>query len=457
MDGLIAGGIAVGGLGAAALLARVWNKRKQKSLPRRLAAFTANAGAFDAVTTEQLFADLARGLHKAMVAQERSEIQRLAGQLQQLSLHGLGKEAIASAYLTAQSLQSSHAGDVETAILLLGAGAEMFYRQPDQEHGRALENLRLLCHAAYKARQRIVLVQIAETLAVLLAQTTSPLLYTNSLKILGDTGLAAMRLKDEAMYREIIQLSQGGLLRAAAMGATEDLLFLLENWLHLMGTTADARYFAHYQELVQVLLKEGNGFEDQANALARQWCQEASITARYHRSPYGPWILELCLKVACRKSFIGSRRHAISMIFQVAEQQVVRQGLQGGFFMFRPILECARKILIQQQAFRYWEAEERREVMYLLVRGCVALAAAVARKEIMLTPGEVITEIYELWCRQSDAGEKYQRSMKRFCQLVHLYWQKTWWRQARKQQGGPAISGSGKWNHDTEEMLETIL
>lgn len=431
-----------------------WRRKTAISLEQRIDDFVRNP---DSMTGERLFRDAAQEVRRKIQQNDSAGMEAAAHNLRRICQFGAAQSEEGARTLTSLLLACMRSGRMEAMRVLLTAMEAMLRQDPDGQHEMALQDMGLLCHSAYKSRQAEVLAGVARSTIAILEHTTMPGRYVMAAEGLAAAGVSAMRMKDAGAAQEIFDQCSAGFARAEGLGVGEVLAPILERWLHQMMKAGDAHMFGPYREMAAQLWLNNALSAVQQDQLVRTWCQTAGIACRNPRSPFGPWILQLVLDALCRHNFAGRRPQTVSMVFQILEQQFARQGFRESFFVFRPVLECGRKLLIQHQAFQYWRNEERRELLHLLVRSCVSLTASVARKEIMLTPADIVAEIHQAWRRQSDGGEQYRRSMKRLCQLIYLYWQKTWWRQAKRQGETKQFAGSAAWEKDTTEILQKIL
>jgi hypothetical protein len=87
--------------------------------------------------------------------------------------------------------------------------------------------------------------------------------------------------------------------------------------------------------------------------------------------------------------------------------------------------------MVDELKFGEFSDDYRKKRLFVIVRECILLAELKARQDMTKSTGEVIAEIYEYWVRfPQTAG--INKSLKKYCQFLLIYWQNTRQRQSRR-------------------------
>lgn len=110
-------------------------------------------------------------------------------------------------------------------------------------------------------------------------------------------------------------------------------------------------------------------------------------------------------------------------MFQVACLAVQRHGMKDGFIMIFPVAELGRRLLIEELKFGDGPDGDslRQYVVRAICAGTLQSAEIAARNNVTSSAGDMIVELYQAWTADP-AMAAYEKSIKKFCQFVLLYW-----------------------------------
>lgn len=360
--------------------------------------------------------------------------------------------------LTTLVVRAARAKELETAAAALDAFRQLLRRCPPDMVPTVMEQLTYIAAIAMKDRHNFLAAKSMEVMfAVLEKEAGSPASVFAALRALKTVGVLALRRKDQDMFREIAtRLAELVPAPLASEPATE-LVALTGMWLHRIVQDDDHAMFCIVAELVGAVNQRGVLGQDSLVALTKDWQNLAGTASLRPNSILAPLISEMALKTALRFWDLGLWEEAVGNAGQTAKMIIQRNGLKTAFPLVLPILETGRELLSLELKFGNLENTEsfRQRALFYTVRVCLSLADYAARQDMISTPGDSITEMYNLWMTIPDrTGSK---SAKRFCQLLAAYWFKTGTKQAKRGAVGSELSAPALLTDNDKQRLSFLL
>lgn len=339
--------------------------------------------------------------------------------------------------LMALAVAALRTGQADIAGYVLDAYKPLLRNLKDAEQVAAIEQQTLIAMVAFKARYSFMLAKIADQIFSMLEQPENQAkrrLTSAGLRALKILGLMALRRRDEALFREIS--GRVGNLDLADQAIAEEVAGVLSEWLHRVIKADDHVLFASVLSLGRRYAKEQATPKPALALFIAEWQNLAGTAALNPRSNMAAELIDFLFTVAEKRSDEPLWLLVISAAAQTARLAVSQHGLEEGFTALYPLLDAGRRLLAAELKFRHTTDGLRQKALFVIIKECVMLATLIARKELTSSPAEIIARIYACWADYPGVRGN-PKSLKKFCQILLLYWLKTKQRKSRQEIPGP--------------------
>lgn len=439
--------------GVAAMLFRLYKQRSQWQLRRlhqlikKAARRTARSKSRESQLLQRTYLLLSTAIHRGDAA--------LAYQAVELLKQSFGEgmtredEPIQLMGLVAASLRIKQ-GDV--AAHILAAFRPLLRNTPAEQLSLLAEQLELIGVLAYKEKQFFLITKVMEAIFEIMerrAEGAEPQQLVSVLQAIRMIGNLALRRKDTALFREIgVRLTQ--CLDDIPLELSEKLAVLLIGWLHRIAYSSAYDMLAILEGCVWRMLEQNKMTDTAMQQLWREWRNIAAMSCLNLQDRLAPWTVTFCFLVAEQRQQLASWRTALEIGGHIARVAVAQHGLPRAFPFLFPLLDTGRRLFNAELKFgRYGEADDwRARVLFNLAQEVLHMANLLSRSTLTQTPGDVIAEVFHCWLQYPACSDICisEKSVKKFCQFLFLFWVSIWRRQARK--------GGGTWD---KELMEPIL
>lgn len=360
--------------------------------------------------------------------------------------------------LTTLVVRAARTKELETAAAALDAFRQLLRRCPPEMVPTVMEQLTYIAAIAMKERHNFLAAKAMEVMFTVLEKDTgSPVSIFAALRALKTVGVLALRRRDQDMFREIAtRLAELVPAPLASEPATE-LVALVGMWLHRIVQDDDHALFCIVAELVGGVNQRGVLGQESLVLLTKDWQNLAGTASLRPNSVLAPLISEMALKTAFGFWDLGLWEEAAQSAGQTAKMIIQRHDLKTAFPLVLPILETGRELLSLELKFGNQENAEsfRQRALFYTVRVCIGLADYAARQDMISTPGDSITEMYNLW--MNTPGRAGSKTAKRFCQLLAAYWVKSGTRQAKRGAVGSELAAPVLLSDEDKQRLWFLL
>lgn len=163
------------------------------------------------------------------------------------------------------------------------------------------------------------------------------------------------------------------------------------------------------------------------------WRSAAGLACLNPESVTAPALVDGLIRLGLSMDKQETWKICLEGIFQVAGLAVQRHGMKEGFFMILPVAELGRRLLVEELKFGDGPDEDslRQFVVRTICAGTLQSAEIAARSDVTTSAGDMVVELFQAWLGDP-AMETYEKSIKKFCQLILLYWANNRKRTARQ-------------------------
>lgn len=325
----------------------------------------------------------------------------------------------------------NHQPDI--AGIALGAFRPLIRTIPMSDLSLAIDQLTLIAVLAARLKYNFLLAKVLENLfdATVRSDCMGDKQVVNAvLRSVRMIGLTALRRHDYDLFRELTARFKIWTRDIPAELLVDgDGLFIV--WLHQLAKSGDAVALETVTQLGLDLYANKAITADRVSLIISEASKAAGTACLSQLNTVPPLILQFILEIAEKGDDLTLWRKAVNSVAQVVSLSSSRRGVIESFLVLLPILDTGRRLLADELKFGEFSDGFRRQRLFVIIKESVLVAELHARQQMTSNPGEVITEIYEHWASLPQTIG-IQKSIKRYCQLLLLYWQNTRKRQARR-------------------------
>ncbi|MBP2653669.1 MAG: hypothetical protein H6Q73_1238 [Firmicutes bacterium] len=319
----------------------------------------------------------------------------------------------------------------------IAAGALDAFRQllknmPSGDIYLACEQLTLIAAISYRENYYFLAAKAAEVVFVVMdrREDEGVMSVLSTIKIIG---ILALRRRDNGLFRELtVRLADAIDEQCWHNGFRIEVNGIVSVWLHRIIKNDDAMMLAVLTEFVRLLLSSDNLTEDDMNEFIREWYNSAGIASLNPNSDLAAKIIAFTLKAILNRCGLQGLDLAVNGAGQVVRLVISREGIKNSFPYVLPLLDTGRELLARELKFGSGEYDDsfRQRALFSLVRELIAIARYATRQGTSTTVSDVITEYYQCWLVYPEPSSV--KAIKRFCQLIIVYWLRVRTRQEKK-------------------------
>lgn len=321
----------------------------------------------------------------------------------------------------------------DIASHILDAYKPLIRNLSDDERVVAIEQLTLIAMVALKARYNFMIAKVADAIFTIIEQQDNRLekkIISAGLRGLRIIGVMALRRHDEALFREI-SLRVGNLhyideeIAKAVVG-------VLNEWLHRVIKIEDQAMFLLVLQLCLHYIDKNELSDNIYDLIVLEWQNLAGTAALNPRSRMASETIDFLLTIAEKRVNEAFWTLVISAAAKTGRLAVSQHDdIETSFTTLYPLLDAGRRMLSAELKFHKCSDGLRQKVLFLIARECVMIASLIARKDMTSSTGEVFGKLYYCWINDPQVRGS-QKSIKKFCQFLILYWMKYRHRQSRR-------------------------
>lgn len=429
--------VLLAGLTGGALLGR-WYFLRRTDWRIKLLSYRLNriAGRKNPVKISSLMKGIYRCIHDCM-RQNNQTAAYQAIDLLKLALGerlGRGNESMRLMALAVAALRTKQP---DIAGYVLDAYTPLVRGLNDKDRIAVIEQLTLIAMVALKARYNFMLAKVVNKIFAILEQmdkAEEPPIISAGLRGLKSVGMMAVRRKDEALFREI-SLRIGNLNYYDEETAKE-VIGVLNEWLHRIIKNENQVMFDIVLQFCWQYMDKDHVSNQICELLVYEWQNLSGMAALNPNSQMAAEMIEFLFSLAEKRSNEQLWTLIIAIAAKTARLAFAQHGINVGFVTMYPLLDHGRRLLAAELKFHQISNDGlRQKVLFLIIRECVTLAALIARKDMTSSTGEVLAQLYQKWVSYPEMRGTL-KSVKKFCQILILYWMKNRQRQSRRSLSG---------------------
>jgi len=300
---------------------------------------------------------------------------------------------------------------------------------PTKEIPVAMEQLAFIAAVGFKDKQAFLAAKAAEVIFTVLERAdliSEPAITEAAVRALRLIGILALRRVDNGLFREINNRLAATILRWPQNERLRtEIIALSAVWLHRITRENDVAMYDVLLELISRMMESKLISPDELGDLVKEWQNIAGTASLNPHNLLAARICQFTLQLVLNQSVLRNWEIAINGAGQVVRMSVVKHGINIAFANMLALLVTGRSLLFLELKIGSAENPDtfRQQALYYVVRECLALAEFIARQDMASSAGDIIGAFYCLWLQlDPEAGRK---SVKRFCQLLLIYWQQT--------------------------------
>ncbi len=247
------------------------------------------------------------------------------------------------------------------------------------------------------------------------------------------SGRYALRRKDIRWFDDIAGQTMGWASRYGQGRPSGLFLPVLDSWMHRINRLGLVDALPVFFEAVFLLYLAETDKEDFIAAFLLEWRSVTTIASLNPVSPMASEWVEQLLLLTIRTENGSYWRQVTQRIGEVASLAVTKHDIQASLPIFRPLLDVGRVNLSDELKFGSGPdpASLRQRIIRLVCDETLKIVDMAARTDISAVAGDKIEEVYHSWINDP-AYESQSNSIRRFCQLLLIYWSMNRKRAARK-------------------------
>lgn len=293
------------------------------------------------------------------------------------------------------------------------------------------EQLSLISTIALKQKQNFLVDKTAEHVFYIL---DNPLwsdkfsVTDAALKTLKVIGMAALKKHNAAFLREIGMrlLSLQGITNETAVSLTN----VLGSWMRQIVKYNDMAAFNELSGTVEQLFFTERLKGADFILLLNDWKDFTGTAALNPDKSMAAAITNLMLLLGIELRNIRLWMQTVKCVVEVIKIALSREEWEDAFPLIQVVMESGRKIMLSLRHGHSFDAFSP-QALYILIQECVLLTEYIARGNMTSNAGDVILNLFQKW-KCSPAAQIQTKSIRKFCQLLLIYWQYSKKRQAKR-------------------------
>ena len=345
-----------------------------------------------------------------------------------------------STRLMAVGIAALRSKNYDTASFVLDTFRPLVRQLPASDNCIAIDQLTLIGVLALKQKQNFLTAKVVECIFFIMEQTDVAVdrkVLASAIKALKVIGVLGLRRRDTALFREItIRLSSWLIANPRTNDITEEIATMLTAWLHRIVWLDEGFLFVIITDftfsLVEAQVLSAKGVE----LIVDEWGSIAASASLNPRSSMAGVLVEFLFKIASVQKTDKQWNKVVDIAGRVAKLAVSRRGLMDSFMVLHPMLEIGKDLLWAQLQCVEAVDVSRQQLLYKVIRECLIVLTYAARQDLLGSTGESIISIYEHWRSRPECISN-QKTLKKYCQLLLLFWLKNK-RKSKREMAGVA-------------------
>jgi len=246
-------------------------------------------------------------------------------------------------------------------------------------------------------------------------------------------GRWALQRNDMVLFTDIAERTGRWCSTVTQAGAAEGILPVLDSWLHRIIRHDRSDAIAPLFGALQAACKGTGMPETLLQGFLPDWRVAAGQAALNPESPMARMLVESLLQFAAAYEKQDIWFLALDAVSQVGALSVQKYGVVDGFPVVLPLLEQGRILLLDELKFADGPDSDslRQAVIRRICRQGLHVAEIAARADVTTNAGDMIVLLHQSW-KSTPMMDSYEKSIKKFCQLLLLYWANNRKRTARR-------------------------
>ncbi|QDR81015.1 hypothetical protein [Sporomusa termitida] len=285
-----------------------------------------------------------------------------------------------------------------------------------------VEQLGLIAVISLKHRHNFLAARAVEIIFASLGTVQADGVRTAVMRALKVTGLTALRRGDAGLVREI-QAKLAAWLAAEPPDSViqEQVTGVLSAWLLRVVKAGDASVIEPLTDYIRQLADKKVLANNTLAGIVGECSHIAGMDSLNPFSQAAGAISMLSLDLAVQVRANATWRQAVDSAGQAARLAVTQRSLAESFDIVYPLLEAGRRLLAAELNSSLVNDIFRQHSLYILMRECMQLVDFVSRQNFTITAADIIDELYLNWIK-CPANTGQQKSIRKFCQLLFLYY-----------------------------------
>ena len=332
-----------------------------------------------------------------------------------------------STTLTGICIAALHSKNPDTVSFVLDAFRPLVRQLPPEEVVSAVDQLTLIGAMALKQKYNFLAAKVVECVFFVMEQhqmAGKREIVVAGIKTLKVIGVLGLRRRDLSLFREMNMRLLGWLVTPIAhYDVTNEIIKMLSAWLYRIVGLNDKALFEDLAELTKHLIDAEDLSIDGIETLIDEWGDVAATACLNPNNPMAGLILEFLFSAVERPGLYKQWIKVVAVAGRVAKLAVHRRGLIGAFRVVHPIVEVGRRFLRAELKFVEYIDELHQQQLFRVVRECLTILNYAAKQNIMGSTGEIITDLFTRWLTSPECSG-HHKSIKKYCQLLLLFWLK---------------------------------
>lgn len=293
------------------------------------------------------------------------------------------------------------------------------------------EQLSLISTIALKKKQNFLVDKTSEHIFYIL---DNPAWISNSgvtnaaLTALKVIGIVALKQHDIAFLRELgVKLLA---LHVFNDEAGASLTNVLGSWMRQIVKYNDKAAFNELSSTIEQLFITERLKGADFIILLNDWKDFTGAAALNPDISMAVAITNLMLVLGVKLQNIRLWTKTVKCIVEVTKIALSREELDDAFPIIQVLMESGRKLMLGLPHGHSFDAFSP-EALYILVQECVMLTEYIARSNMTSISGDIILKLFQKW-NHSPNAQLQTKSIRKFCQLLLIYWQHSKKRQAQR-------------------------
>ncbi|MCE5284363.1 MAG: hypothetical protein LLG02_00735 [Pelosinus sp.] len=323
------------------------------------------------------------------------------------------------------------AKEVDSAAIILEAFRPLIYQMPAADMKMAVEQLTLIGAVALKERQPFIAAKVSDAIFSIVerlddnSEEEALLAALRSVRIMG---VLVLRRKETALFREINARLINWVITGQNELVASEMALLYSVWLYRIVKADNLSMFNILLEFAWRMFDANCFTKGSITLWLTEWGNIAGMAALNPYSKLASYIIEQMLLLAAKQHQLDMMLDAVHKAGYVIRLSISQHGIKTAFSLLYYLLETGRKMFVAELKFGEHSDGYRKAVLLQILKENIALLTYSARQDIIYTTGDMIAEVYKCWVnlpKENDSVFVNQKSVKKFCQLLLLFWLRT--------------------------------